>query len=55
MADAVQTILTGISTIITSLFSLSAGEPTTLGMVACLPIVGGIVGKVVSVVRRGRG
>ena len=52
------TIVTGIvstaGTVLGSLFTV--GEtPTTIAAVAVLPIIGGIVGLVVRVVKKGRG
>ena len=52
------TIVTGIvtqaGTVLTSLFTASE-TPAVLTAVAVLPIIGGIVGLVVRLVRKGRG
>lgn len=56
MSDAITNILTGISSIMSTLFTPAAtGGDNTLLYVALLPIVGGLVGRAVSVVRAGRG
>lgn len=58
MLDAVQAIVSSIGTFMTTLYAGSStvgGAAPVLGTIAMLPIVGGVVGLVVSVVRRGRG
>lgn len=55
MSDAITNILSGITSIMTTLFTASTGGDNTLLYVALLPIVGGVVGRAVSVVRAGRG
>lgn len=55
MTDAITNILSGISSIMTTLFTVDAGGNNALLYVALLPIVGGVVGRAVSVVRAGRG
>lgn len=54
MTDAITNILSGISSLMTTLFTVGSGD-NTLVYVALLPIVGGVVGRAVSVVRAGRG
>ena len=57
MQEAITSILSGISSLMTTLFNVSQAEgaDNTLAYVALLPIVGGIVARGVSVVRAGRG
>lgn len=55
MTDAITNILSGISSLMTTLFTVGAAGDNTLVYVALLPIVGGVVGRAVSVVRAGRG
>ena len=55
MTDAITNILSGISSLMTTLFTASQSGDNTLVYVALLPVVGGVVGRAVSVVRAGRG
>lgn len=55
MTDAITNILSGISSLMTTLFTVGSSGDNTLVYVALLPIVGGVVGRAVSVVRAGRG
>lgn len=52
MASYITEILDSVTTMLGTLFSSSV---STLGTIAMLPIVGGVVGVVVSVTRKGRG
>lgn len=55
MQEAITSILSGISSLMTTLFTVQSEGDNTLAYVALLPIVGGIVARGVSVVRAGRG
>lgn len=52
MSTYITDILGGITTMLDTLFNSTV---STLGTIAMLPIVGGVVGVVVSVTRKGRG
>lgn len=52
MGTYITDILDGCTTILNTLFSSTV---STLGTIAMLPIVGGVIGVVVSVTRKGRG
>lgn len=52
MASYITEILDGISTFFSTLYSSTV---STLGTIAMLPIVGGVIGIVVSTMRKGRG
>lgn len=52
MSVYITEILDSVTTMLSTLFSSSV---STLGTIAMLPIVGGVVGVVVSVTRKGRG
>lgn len=57
MADIISAILSNMGTVMTTLFAAGtdAGAVPVLATVAMLPVVGGVVARVVSVVRAGRG
>lgn len=51
----VSAILTNAGTLISSLFSVGGETPAVINAVAALPIVGGIIGVVVSASRKAKG
>ena len=57
MTDYISAIMTACTSMLDTLFDVGSTQGTApvLGTIAMLPIVGGVVGVVVSVVRRGRG
>lgn len=55
MSDAITNILSGITSIISQLFTVSQSGDNTLVYVSLLPIVSGVIAKTVGVVRTGKG
>lgn len=57
MAQIISTILSNMGTVMTTLFNegTAADGVPVLATMAMLPVVGGVIARVVSVVRAGRG
>lgn len=55
MQDAITNILSGITSVVTQLFTVSQSGDNTLVYVSLLPILSGVIGRTVAVTRKGRG